>query len=669
MTCKQKRFLTTIFFCLYTTFSVSTIYAVEDYSNGIKYLSRLSLEELMNLKITTATKNEQIINDAPSSVTIFSRKELINMGVTSLEQVMNYVPGFQATRESAIGDGYMIAGRGQATPQSSYNILYLINGQRLNSELAGGALEFNRFIAVSNIKQVEIIRGTGSALYGSNAYVGVVNIITNTDINQVYVDAGSMAHKELNINASTLIENLKLSVFAQHFSDSGQKYNAQYTYLVNPNRDHVEDPRGGNDLLLQLDWNNKLKVDLRHSKRTEESFFSIRGDAFPTDEFEQSQNNIFVNYHAIQQKNFKLNVNLGYSTGSHFQIIELLDGEQSYLETHNPKEKSLSAEINIHYNPSLNHKLLFGVERRRSYGVKVQRFNNRADPTGPLFPILYTIPVSDNNNVGLYVQDQWQISPRLAITSGFRFDESSYFDSRISPRAALVFKPESDSTFKFIYGEAFRPPSIRQVRSSTVGNDALKPETVKTLELAWLKNFSNLYTSFTYFNSRYYDKISTTPRSTAALPPAGPNIYSNLGDIGASGLEAELIAEIGNLSLRSSFTILKSDEKPHYFAKKSFSFIANYFYEQWNFNINGIFHDEMQQSGIVPEAGIQTVTLDSYWVWNSTVRYEHKKGVTIVGRFANLFDNDYTSPTRIRDFYNGLPNRGFSSSIGLEIRF
>ena len=88
-----------------------------------------------------------------------------------------------------------------------------------------------------------------------------------------------------------------------------------------------------------------------------------------------------------------------------------------------------------------------------------------------------------------------------------------------SPRAALVYRTDFDATFKVMYGEAFRAPSLRQSGSTEVGNPDLQPETVKTIEFAYIQVFNKLQTGITYFHSEYQDKITTVPR------PTGPGPY------------------------------------------------------------------------------------------------------------------------------------------------
>ncbi len=109
----------------------------------------MSIEDLQNIDVSVASKSPRKQIQAPSSVTVFTREEILAIGLTSVEQLMNFVPGFQSTRESITGDGYVVVGRGQSSTHSSSNILFMMNGQRLDGELGGGALAFYRLIRIN----------------------------------------------------------------------------------------------------------------------------------------------------------------------------------------------------------------------------------------------------------------------------------------------------------------------------------------------------------------------------------------------------------------------------------------------------------------------------------------------------------------------------------------
>lgn len=136
-----------------TAISSSPVYSLEDDN-----LLEMSLEDLMNVEVSVASKSKESLSDAPSSVTVLTGTEIRNMGLHTLEDVLNYVPGFQTTRDIEQGTATRISSRGRASALSE-SILFLLNGQRLNDLYTGGVSILNRLIAVDNIKQVEIIRG------------------------------------------------------------------------------------------------------------------------------------------------------------------------------------------------------------------------------------------------------------------------------------------------------------------------------------------------------------------------------------------------------------------------------------------------------------------------------------------------------------------------------
>ena len=128
-------------------------------------LMGLSLKDLMSIKVEVASRHKEQTRLAPSSVTIFQRHQILEMGVRSVEELLNFVPGFQTSRVTFLNQGYRVAARGLVTGQPSYSVLFLMDGQRMNSDMSGGAMFDNRFITTANVDRVEVIRGPGSAMY------------------------------------------------------------------------------------------------------------------------------------------------------------------------------------------------------------------------------------------------------------------------------------------------------------------------------------------------------------------------------------------------------------------------------------------------------------------------------------------------------------------------
>ena len=611
-----------------------------------KTLSKLSLEELMGIEVIVASKTVQKLSEAPSSVTVFTRKELLQMGITSVEELMNFVPGFQATREIVFNHGHMVAGRGRSTPQASFNILFLIDGQRISNDISGGALTSNHFITLANIKQIEIIRGPGSALYGTGAFTGVVNIITVTDVNNVFVGKGDLNSEEIYLNMSQNGKNWQASVFARHFEDDGQQYEKIANTLDNNLNTH--DPRYGNDLYLTYTWDDNLRFNIRHSKRKVEGFLIN-----PTDEdnaisvFESQQNFIYFKYNLFNTTTNPLTLHGSYLTTAELQ-------QDSNYEVSDLEESELQFGFDQHYKFNDKHQLLAGIVWRNPTVEKNSSNTNVQDEL--------MISTIGHNIVGIYLQDQYHVNDNIEMTLGIRNDHYSDFGNTTNPRAAIVYVANPKTRFKLMYGQAFRIPSFRQ--SSNIGyfmgNPNIKPETVKTTEFAWLQEYSNTTnTTLTLFHSYFENKIDTVIDSN------NDRFFTNTSNLNTNGLEFDISTIINNFNLRGTYTyLINTEQEPRRIAKQTLSLITNYKLGDWNFNLNGYYHDEIEQ-----DIKNNIITHGDYWSWNNTIRYNFNKQLTLVSRINNLFDKEYYSSTKTQSFNQGIPNRGRTFMLGVEVEF
>jgi len=141
----------------------------------------LSLKELMNIKITGATLSEENLLSVPAAVTVISSTEIKRLGFTRLDQLMNYIPGYQSYRTDSHSQSYVFSSRGRRIGNAGREVLILLDGMRINDDWAGGATSKEPVISLANVERVEFMRGPGSAIYGSNAFLGVINIITSKD--------------------------------------------------------------------------------------------------------------------------------------------------------------------------------------------------------------------------------------------------------------------------------------------------------------------------------------------------------------------------------------------------------------------------------------------------------------------------------------------------------
>ena len=141
-------------------------------------LATMSLEELLRINVTTASKKSESLFDAPAIMVVLTESDLHSYGGRSLVEVLDRTTSvfFMGNQENLQGALTM---RGDATLGANNHILVLVNGRPIQESTHGGMIHpFLRSFPLASVKQIEIIRGPGSVLYGTNAYVGVINVIT-----------------------------------------------------------------------------------------------------------------------------------------------------------------------------------------------------------------------------------------------------------------------------------------------------------------------------------------------------------------------------------------------------------------------------------------------------------------------------------------------------------
>ena len=674
-------YLLAFIFCL---FFVSTTMASD-------IAQEMSLEDLLNLKVTVASKTEQSIGDAPSSVTVITREEMLNLGMTCVEDVLNYIPGFVVYRDTNSSRKQHISVRGGRF----YDVLFLYNGQRLNGSYQSGYSNATQFIPVENIKQIEIIRGPGSALYGSNAFLGVVNIVTVDDVNNVYVAAGNMERKEAAINLSKSVDDdMTIAGFVKGFSDIGFKYGKEMdTWGI---EDRSRDPQKGFSASLTLKY-KKFTFDVRHTETQIQDFimFDAFGDGI--NESQLAQSHVNMKYSHIFTDRFDMDVSVGYlydrwdsfftqvpagyypvefdNTGAPtaFSDNQLAGGP--YLTSTNG-----TANVDGRYKLTDTNSLIFGLslEYYKNIECSNQGFWNYGGGAdfeyfGTLNPDVQGKEFNleeDRKVVGIYIQDQQEIGDSLSLTVGMRYDDYSDFGNSFNPRAAIVYTSPIQSKVKLMYGEAFRAPNFSELydknNPSFAGNPDLDAEKVRTFEAAYIQNLDLLQGTLTFFHSKVSDRIDLGDERLVEGDETSPKIYDNLDDRTTKGLELELkIVPVKQLMIGATYLHFIDPEKDVLSVPaNSGSINANCHIGRYNWNVSGLYRESHK---LIPSQ-------DDYWIINTALSVSLTDNMRLKGVIHNLFDEDYYTYSKYltNDFAivprdnEGIINRGRIFTIGIE---
>lgn len=628
----------------------------------------MSLEELMQVKITSSTLTDESLQTVPSSITVFTRADIRRLGLQNLPQLVNLVPGYQGNRSDFSSQSQGVSSRGRRLGSVGNEVLVLIDGQRLNNDWSGSANQDDSLISLENVARVEFIRGPGSAIYGSNAVMGVINIITG-GARELVLESGSYGRRHLSAQWQWQGEAGRMTLSASKTEASGQQVTIYEPFPspATPVYMKTRDPLDAEDLYLQAELGD-FSLNARFAQRAMEQFY-VSGfvdnesnlSTTDSDSINLGWRREFAQGIKLEGHLFNSHKAFNLRTAASLMPYLIIDG--------GVQEQELGAEWLLQGQYHESH-WLFGWEWRNPILV-----NTDAQLGPPENPGQFNLPQApeDGRTIhGLFGQYQTTLTESLALTLGLRRDSYSDFGSHLSPRVGLVQQWGDKDTFKFLYSEAFRAPS--RIETSVINssgfekNPGLQPETAKTTELVWLHLFANGYVSTTAFDTQVSNAIVETV--TSQLKRSWGNSQQSV-----AGLELEwqnnwsehwqsrvaltrIVNPVGYIHTESS--TLLSGSLSYQNSPWVCSLIANY---------QGAKRDPNEQE--VPANIITTEFTDygGYSVYNAHISYQAHRQIELYLHIDNLFNKDYLLPANRPANFVGVPSVGRVISAGLRWAF
>ena len=523
--------------CIILTICVSTMAAAPAIAAKGQEASPESLEELMSMEITTvigASKYQQELTDAPASVTIVTADDIRKGGYRTLAEALNSVSGFY----SAYDRNYNYVGlRGFSPGDYGTRLLVLIDGYRLNDAVYEQASLGSDFpVDIDLIDRVEVIRGPGSALYGTNAFLATVNVITR---NGKDLKGGELSASGGSYNTWTgrgtgggKLQNGVELLFSGSYRDSAGNQRLSFPEYAATNGGIAQGLDGENswDLLAKASWKD-FSLLLLHQNRDKTvptaSFYSIFNDPGEKTIDRHTLVGLSFNHHGCQAD---LNARLTYNRYEYEGYYPL-----DYNGVRTINRESVLAEwigSDLYATKTFgDHLVTIGMEHRWQFNELQRNFD--ASPVQNM--------ILDTNKIniiqGYYLQDEYHILDNLTLNAGLRYDHYNNFGGTTNPRGALIWKPQNSTILRLSYGEAFRAPNAYELyysdQYSIKGNPDLKPERVRTIELGWDQFFgNNVKTTVTGYFSHFSNLI------VEVIDPAdGMTSSHNRGQLDATGIE------------------------------------------------------------------------------------------------------------------------------------
>ena len=497
-------------------------------------LMDMSLEDILDMEITTASKRAQKISDAPAAVTVITREQIRKYGYRTLPQALASVPGFYLTNDR----GYTYIGvRGMSIP-TDYNIrvLVLLNGLAMNDKYYGTFVPEMLPDLMDAVERVEIVKGPSSTLYGSNALFAIVNVVTRSGADTqgalVSGEVGSGPQGRGVVTYGKALDN-GLDLFM-----SG----------------HYEDGKGENNISLgsagQASDADHHQLESAYASTTYGEFrgqiwYAKREKEIPTGQFETivgDDRNTTTDEWTLAELRWERELTTdakimmrGYFHDYPYEGVYVYDDPGFAYNVEHTWDRWFGHEAQLNWRLYQRHELTMGA----IYEHHWTKLSGHYDDDGGATSFEYPGTSDDFDYWALYVQDEIRVLPSLTFTAGVRYDDYPDFDvDRFSPRAALVWAADPKTTLKFLYGQAFRAPSEFE-RTYAVGADlgpsseSLDPETISTFEIVAEHVFPHAVSGrLSLFHNEVRDLIVQTSEV--------PLLVENAGKVTTPGVEVEL---------------------------------------------------------------------------------------------------------------------------------
>lgn len=499
-------------------------------------------EQLLGMEVITASKVAHQVSDASSAVAIVTAQDIRDYGYHSLADILNSMRGLYTTYDRGYqylgGRGFGRAGDytgrimvmidGYATNDNIYNQAYIDNSGLLDTEL---------------IERVEYVPGTGSVLYGNNAYFGIINIITKKgrDIGGAQLAGEVLSYggkkgratygKQLNNGADVLVSTSWLNSEGQNFYFS-----------------EFDTPATNNGVAHHLDYESSKRTfaKLLYEGWSVEGAYVDRKKGVPTASYGVDFNayNLYQDTNSFLSTKYDAEINPQLKSSTHLYYGNYLDSAAGFYTVgglwreHN-RGQWWGVDQKLVATWFDSHKLIFGAEYRDDFEMTI---HNPA--------------ISSNNTrktASLYLQDEITLNEKLHLNLGGRYDRANDVGGNFSPRAALRFSVTPQTMFKASYSTAFRMPAAYEkyyTDGSQLPNLNLGPEYVTATELVLEHKFSPaMHFTTSVYNYHTRDLITNVD----LVSPI--NQFVNAGSSHTQGVEFELQRTWDNgTRLRTSYT-------------------------------------------------------------------------------------------------------------------
>lgn len=615
----------------------------------------------LNEVVVTASRTPEKKIDANADVAVVTADEIAQKHYSDVSQAVSTVPGVFLSNHGGNAQVYQT---NSIYINGSSNVVVLVDGVRRNiNGITGTAANLGEMINMDSIDHIEVLKGSASTLYGSDAQGGVINVITKKPAeNAVHTTLKTSFGNNSTENYSFYNEGKEGKVFWT--AEAGKELMGDYKdgwgrKVINHfNSEHYK-------VKLGYDLGNNSDISLNYEKYKSDYARPDSGSN-DTKRDKGKKDNDYINLQYKAQINDRLS--------NQFSVYRTkIDFQDNYNQSGTGKGTSWTMGMKT-----------VGVSDQLTYTTNKQTITGGFDWYKDEITKYHNLPfynasteqVPDGihiSNTAFYLQDKIDLNEKWNVTPGIRFDHNSEFGSHTSPSLTLGYKQNENTNYYFSYKQFFVAPNLYQLYSADNGNPNLDPEEGYTFEWGVNHKFSDsLSSSFSIFRQHAKNQIAWV--KTDPITFVGE--YRNTGKTDSTGF---------NISLNKQFN-------EHWSTSLGYSYLhINRAKDNLNINLDGQLPESTLDIGVNYQSDKLTASLygrgvmnrygnkrypemrnyANYWVWNLAANYQIRPDITVFGRLNNIFDQFYTDVGTCKDPYSSswysAPGRNFE--IGLQFQF
>ncbi len=691
-------------------------------------LFSLSLEELLNIEISTASRYSERAIDSPANIFIFTKEMIRERNYQSVEDILQVLPSVDIqkfSRSLAYGDVTMRGSNG------NNKFLILVDGVRISTP-AGSTISISHNYPIYHAAQVEVLLGAASVTYGADAFLGVINIITekSESINELSAVAGTDNYLNSFANiAYAISEDVHVNAFISGYQSQSYKFDENYPELYpNPTPSTVEN--GYNFAPTQsinffADITSKyIDVGVNHFENQASLDFNVKADASTFDTTAMDKDRLSTIYTKLH---FDVTDSLNSETLLSYSRFEK-DNQTYFKNKYSNFDKGykyassdrVSLIQDFTYKPNSKHTLSLGLAYD-NFNVTprgtdlLKPYDTSKSPTQQNLQYINTTIDIDflaysYENYALYLQENYEISDDVRFVAGLRYDVNTLYGDTFNPRLSLIYNASSQDIIKVMYAKSYLAPAADQIYNEygafgaknsdglyesyffNLANSELKAEDLQSIEINYEHFFDDgAHIKFAPYISKIDGAITShfTPNANDTTSIEGAILYNTQTFINETvsilyGLDISIQKDIiwgkstfknwVNLSYNSGYN--KNDDVTSELAQVAQYKLkagSTYIYDNYFYLTPKAFWISNTTSNSFEDTNRENrVNVPSYFLMDMSLQVKVYKELFITADVYNIFDHRYFSAPfapNSRNTLDAAPQPSRLITAGLYYKF